>query len=54
MNERQILEMLSYLRAIDEKLAAIVGILQKTFRHSHHPDILPLPDERVGIPEGGA
>jgi hypothetical protein len=50
MNERQILEMLGYLRSIDEKLAAIVGILQKAFRHSHHP----LPDERVGIPEGGA
>jgi hypothetical protein len=58
MNERQILEMLSYLKSIDEKLEAILGMLQKTLRHSdhqqRHPDILDLPDRREGVPESGA
>lgn len=34
MNLRQINEMLAYLKAIDEKLASVLGILQWTLRHS--------------------
>jgi hypothetical protein len=66
MNERQILEMLSYLKAIDEKLEAIGGMFHRSLRKHYvwdgeilrplekHPDILDLPDRRVGVPESGA
>jgi hypothetical protein len=57
MNERQILEMLSYLKSIDEKLEGILGILHRSLRHSdphYRAAIGEAADPREGIPESGA
>jgi hypothetical protein len=56
MNERQILEMLGYLRSIDEKLEGILGILHRALRHSdqHYRAAIREGDPREGVPESGA
>jgi hypothetical protein len=56
MNERQILEMLGYLRSIDEKLEGILGILHRSLRLSdqHYRAAIREGDPREGVPESGA
>jgi hypothetical protein len=61
MNERQILEMLSYLKSIDEKLDAIGGMFHRSLRKHYvwdgsmlRPLERPVADPREGVPESGA
>jgi hypothetical protein len=54
MNLRQILEMLGYLRAIDEKLGSIMGLMQHALREQHHHAAVAASEKRDGVPESGA
>jgi hypothetical protein len=51
---RQILEMLGYLRAIDEKLGSIMGLLQHELRERRHHVAVEASEKREGVPESGA